>query len=113
MSNICAISKDSFQHEVLDSQLPVIVDFWADWCGPCRMFATVIDAIAEAYQNDLKVVKVNVDEEPELSEKYEVMTIPTLALIVNGQTVDTVSGAIPQLKVEEWLQKHSIFKERN
>ena len=108
MSDVCSVRKDDFQSEVLDSDLPVLVDFWAEWCGPCKMFAPVLDALAEAYQGKLKVVRVNVDEEPELSEEYDVMSIPTLALIKAGKTLDTATGALPKNSLEQWLSKNGI-----
>ena len=108
MSDIYSVGYNDFTKEVLDSNLPVVVDFWAEWCGPCKMFTAVVEAIAQIYQGKIKVVQVNVDEEPELSEKFEVMTIPTLALIVGGKTVDTLMGAYPRHKVEEWLKQHGI-----
>ena len=103
MANISSVNKDNFQNEVLNSPLPVLVDFWAAWCGPCRMFSPVLESVAESYQGKLKVVKVNIDEEPELTEKYEVMSIPTLALIHNGETLATNTGALPRHLLEQWL----------
>ena len=108
MPHICSVDKNAFQSQVLDSSLPVLVDFWADWCGPCKMFAPVLDAVAAAYQGKLKVVRVNVDEEPELSQVFEVMSIPTIVLIRNGETVGTLMGALPQQKVEQWLMERGV-----
>lgn len=106
MSSLCAVGLHNFQNEVLDSALPVLVDFWADWCGPCRMFAPVVESVAQAYAEKLKVVQVNIDEEPELASKYEVMTIPTVVLIRSGKTVDTVVGALPKHMLERWINQH-------
>jgi thioredoxin 1 len=108
MSDICSVGNDTFKSEVLDCALPVLVDFWAEWCGPCQMFAPVLEALAEAYRGKLKVVRINVDEEPELSEQFEVMTIPTLILFRAGAALDSRSGALPRHMVEQWLKEQSI-----
>lgn len=86
------ITKNNFQEEVLNSEKPVLVDFWASWCGPCRMVIPVIEEIA-AESSDIKVVKINVDEEPELAAQFQVMTIPTLMVIKNGEVVNRSVGA--------------------
>lgn len=86
------ISKDNFQNEVMESGKPVLLDFWAAWCGPCRMVAPIVDEIA-AENPDLKVCKVNVDEEQELAAAFKVMSIPTLVAIKGGKIVDQMRGA--------------------
>ena len=86
------ITKDNFESEVLDSQVPVLVDFFAVWCGPCRMIAPIIEEIAEEYDGELKVGKINVDEEPELAAKYSVMSIPTVMIFKNGEVVSQKIG---------------------
>ena len=108
MSNISSVGKDEFQHEVLESPLPIVVDFWAEWCGPCKMLAPIMEDIAAANQKKLKVVKINIDEEPELSEQFEVMTIPTLMLFNNGILVDTKVGALPRHMLESWLKQQGV-----
>ena len=88
------ITKETFESEVLQSNIPVLLDFWAPWCGPCRMVGPILDEIAEE-REDIKVCKVNVDEEPELAGKYDVMTIPTLMVVKDGEIVSQSAGARP------------------
>ena len=85
------ITQDNFENEVLHSDIPVIVDFWAQWCGPCRMLSPVVDRVADN-QSEVKVGKINVDEQPELAQQFRVMTIPTLILFKNGQPVKQSVG---------------------
>lgn len=94
-----------FNEEVLNSQLPVLVDFWATWCGPCRMIAPVIKEIAEEFEGRLKVVKVNVDNCPETSGNYNIMSIPTLKLFKAGVEVETMVGAQPASKIKEMVTR--------
>ncbi|MBO5007753.1 MAG: thioredoxin [Clostridia bacterium] len=90
------ITKDNFEAEVLNSHIPVIVDFWATWCGPCMMLAPVLEEIAEQYDGEIKVAKVNVDEEPELAMQFKVVSIPMVALFENGTVVKTTVGFMPK-----------------
>ena len=92
----------NFRQEVLESDKPVLLDFWAPWCGPCRMVVPMVEAIAEE-RSDIKVGKVNIDEEFELARQFGVMTIPTLVVIKNGQVVRQVSGARPKQQILELL----------
>ncbi len=88
------ITDKNFEEEVLKSDLPVLVDFWAEWCGPCRMVSPIVDEIAGELQDKLKVVKVNVDEAQDLAGKYQVMSIPTLLLFKEGDPVEQIVGAM-------------------
>ena len=85
---------ENFESEVLKSDLPVLVDFWAEWCGPCRMVAPVVDELAEELEGKLKVVKVNVDQAQDLAGSYQVMSIPTLILFKGGEPVEQIVGAV-------------------
>ncbi|HSV72743.1 MAG TPA: thioredoxin [Chthonomonadales bacterium] len=105
MSRAAAVTADTFDTEVLHSTMPVVVDFWAEWCGPCRMVAPHLDAIAEEYAGKAKVVKVNVDEEPDLAGRYNVMSIPTLLFIKDGKVVDQSVGAEPKSAIVSRLEK--------
>ena len=89
------INKNNFAQEVLNSEKPVLVDFWASWCGPCRMVVPIVEKIAEEYP-EYKVVKVNVDEEPELAAQFGVMSIPTLAVLEKGKLLQQSAGARPK-----------------
>ena len=92
------VNKDNFQEVVLNSDKPVLVDFWARWCGPCRMVAPVLEEIANE-RSDVKVCKINVDEEPELAGRYNVMSIPTLLVVKEGQVVNQAVGARPKSQI--------------
>ena len=96
------ITSENFENEVLKSDKPVLLDFWASWCGPCRMMAPIIDEIA-GERPDVVVGKVNVDDEPGLAAQYKIMSIPTLVVIKNGQVVNQAVGAKPKAQVLEML----------
>ena len=86
------ITKSNFESEVLNSPIPVVVDFWATWCGPCRMIAPVVEEIAEEYEGTIKVGKINVDEEPELASQFKIVSIPTIVLVKDGKVTAKAIG---------------------
>ena len=96
----------NFQKEVLESDVPVLVDFYADWCGPCKMMSPVIEELAGEYEGTVKVGKLNVDEQPSTAQKYRVMSIPTMLVIKNGEPVETIVGAVPKSSLVEKLEAH-------
>ena len=96
------INNNNFKHEVMDSDKPVLLDFWASWCAPCRMVVPIIEEIASERQ-DIKVGKINVDEQPELASKFSIMSIPTLVVMKNGKIVQQVSGVRPKKAILEML----------
>ncbi len=96
MSKVVEVNDQSFESEIIKSGMPVVVDFWAPWCGPCRMIAPVTEKLSEEYADRVKFCKLNVDENPEMSQKYGVMSIPMLIFFKGGQQVDSVLGAVPE-----------------
>ena len=98
------VTDNNFQAEVLEWEVPVLVDFWAPWCGPCRMVSPVVEEIAEERGEQLKVVKLNIDENQETAIQFNVMSIPTLILFRNGEVAKTVIGAYPKRKLEAELE---------
>ena len=98
------ITRENFENEVMKSNIPVQIDFWAPWCGPCRMMGPIIEQLAEEYEGKAKFGKVNVDEEGELSQAFGVMSIPTIVLVKDGKVVRQAVGARPKAEVEAMLQ---------
>ena len=106
MSSAPAVTDSSFDKEVLQSDLPVLVDFWAPWCGPCRMVARVVEEISKDFEGKIKVFKLNTDENPNVASQYGIRSIPTLMIFKGGQKVDTVVGAVPKSTLASTLTKH-------
>ena len=106
MAGATPVTDENFKELVLDSEVPVLVDFWAPWCGPCRMVAPVVEEIAEQYDGQIKVVKVNTDENPNTATQYGIRSIPTLILFKAGQRVDTVVGAVPKTTLANTIEKY-------
>lgn len=100
-------SDDNFQKDVLDSATPVLVDFWAPWCGPCRQLSPIVDEVAKELEGKISVVKCNVDENPEIPSKLMVRGIPTLMLFKDGKLVDTKVGSLPKSALLEWVRNNS------
>ncbi len=99
------LNSENFQTEVMQSDLPVLVDFWAPWCGPCKMMAPVIDEVAKALEGKVKVGKVNVDEAQDLAQQHNILSIPTFIVFKGGQVVDQFSGAMTKEALQERLEK--------
>ena len=97
------VSDASFEADVLKSTEPVVVDFWAEWCGPCRMIAPALEEIAGTMGSKVKIVKLNVDENPATATKYGIMSIPTLMIFKNGELASRQVGAAPKQKLEQWI----------
>ena len=106
MSNVGDVTDVTFEAEVLKSPIPVLVDFWAPWCGPCRAVAPVVDEIANEYKGRLKVLKLNTDENPKTAQSYRISGIPSLMVFKNGQPVEQVVGAVPKSTLASAIEKH-------
>lgn len=106
MSNITAISDDSFENEVVDSDIPVLVDFWAQWCGPCKAIAPILEDLTAKYQGKMKIVKLDVDNNPATPPKFGVRGIPTLILFKDGQVQATQVGLLSKAELMSFIDSH-------
>jgi thioredoxin 1 len=98
------IDEANFESEVLKSDIPVVLDFWAEWCGPCKMIAPALDELSNVYAGKVKVAKLNVDESPELAARYGIRSIPTIAIVKNGSVADIKVGAAPKPVLASWIE---------
>lgn len=103
MSSI-AVTDTNFENEVLQAESPVLVDFWAEWCGPCKALSPIVDELANDMEGKVKVVKINIDEAPEAPSKYGVRGIPTLMIFKGGEVIDTKTGGMPKSTLSEWIE---------
>ncbi|MBV9281428.1 MAG: thioredoxin [Chloroflexi bacterium] len=106
MAHPVAISDASFDQEVVKASRPVLVDFWAEWCGPCRMIAPVLEQLAEEYADSLKIVKLDVDNNPEMAEQFDVVSIPTMILFKDGKPVERMIGYVPKTRLVNKIKPH-------
>lgn len=106
MGKVLSVDQETFQTEVMDASIPVLVDFWAPWCGPCRMVAPVMEELAGEMAEKLKVVKINVDENAALASQYNVMSIPSIMLFKKGQVVEQMMGFMPKGTIVVKIQGH-------
>jgi thioredoxin 1 len=106
MSATITINDATFQQEVLENSLPVLVDFWAPWCGPCRVVGPMVDELAEQYADQIKVVKLNVDQSTGMASQYNIRSIPTLMVFKDGEPVESFAGVVPKSKLSGALDKH-------
>ena len=102
-----SLNDDNFEAEIANSDIPVVVDFWAEWCGPCKQLAPVLDQVAAEMAGKVKIAKVNIDEAPEAPTKYGIRGVPTLILFKGGQPVATRVGGLPKQQLAEWIESNS------
>jgi len=103
--NLLNVTNENFQSEVLESEVPVVVDFWAPWCGPCKMVAPIMEELSGEYDGKVKFAKLNTDDAREIAVKYGIMSIPTMKIFKEGEVVDSMSGAVPKEYMKEFIDK--------
>lgn len=106
MSDLQQVTDDSFEQDILKSDIPVLVDFWAPWCGPCRMIGPIVEELSTEYDGKIKVMKMNVDENKSTPSKYGIRGIPTVILFKNGEVAEQVVGAVPKKKLTTMIDSH-------
>ena len=106
MSNVADIKDENFESEVVNSSIPVVVDFWATWCGPCRKLSPVLDEISQNYEDRVKFVKVNVEENVDTAKKYSISGLPSLLVFKNGEAIERMTGLMPKSTIISNIEKH-------
>ena len=101
-----ATSDDSFEKDITNENLPILVDFWAEWCGPCKQIGPILEELSNQYENKLKIFKINIDENPQIPQKYGVRCIPTLMIFKDGNLIDSKVGSLPKSALESWLTQN-------
>ena len=104
--SLTMVTDTSFEKDVLKEEVPVLVDFWAEWCGPCRLLSPVLETLQQEFEGKVKICKVNIDDNPDSPTRYGVRSIPTLTLFKGGEAVSTQVGALPKTALTEWVKKH-------
>ena len=102
-----AVTDDTFQSEVLKSDTPVLVDFWAEWCAPCKAMGPALEAVSDDMDGRVKIAKVNIDDAPDTPMRYHIRNVPTMMIFKNGEVVSTKMGAMTRTKLAEWLEEHA------
>ena len=100
------VTDETFEEKVIKSSVPVVIDFWAEWCGPCKMIGPALEEISEEMKDDVRITKLNIDENPATPQKYNVRGIPTLLLFKNGEVVAEKVGALPKAQLQEWISSN-------